>query len=118
MGPDVSATRRDDLTLDDRLIAAVRAGWERDWTSPTVRELAAFGGMSVSSAKGRLDKLVRTGRLDVKRLSPQRVLYRPAAHEEWQHQLECARTVAAARRRAVAGVIEDDESVRPGELLD
>jgi SOS-response transcriptional repressor LexA len=51
--------------------------WARNWTSPTVREIAAAVGLASTSAiVNQLGHLVRAGRLERKVVSDKRVLYR------------------------------------------
>lgn len=64
---------------DADVLDAIDREWVVNWSSPTVRELAAeLGFASCSSTQFRLDNLVRAGKLERKKLSARRVLYRRA----------------------------------------
>jgi DNA-binding MarR family transcriptional regulator len=69
--------------LDAALLAAIDVSWRERWTSPAVRELAALIGRTPSATHVRLVRLANEGRLERKRVSDRRVLYRvPRDHGE------------------------------------
>ena len=62
---------------DDFILAYIEAYWQAEWTSPTVRELGKVLGLSSpATVHKHLERLEATGELEVKRVSPRRVLYR------------------------------------------
>lgn len=67
--------RREDA-IDTLIIGFIDGYWIENWTSPSVREIAAYVGLSISSTHYRLHKLVDMCLLERKELSSQRVYYR------------------------------------------
>lgn len=62
-----------------RLIEFLEHSWEKDWTSPTVRDVADhMGWSSTGTAYNFLRDAARDGFIETKRVSVRRVLYRPA----------------------------------------
>lgn len=60
----------------ERLLSYIDAYWAEQYTSPSVREIAAHLGCSVSNAHYHLGHLVRKGLLERIDVSDRRVLYR------------------------------------------
>ena len=72
-----------------RLTAYLEEYWEEHWTSPTVREIMEhMGWTSPSTAYNFLHNAERDHFIQIKRVSRQRVLYRPTPpvrFEGWRH---------------------------------